>query len=134
MLSHMRAPHIKDARCTCIRSTMEVLCAAAAYLTPLPQPDLSYLDELDLEALDASTLNGTMVRKKFGTRCRGFGWYNGQVISVVRAEESHYYTWETGETATVAYRVKYEDEDGEDMTQAMVLEHHLVYLEWKRAV
>ena len=113
---------------------MEVLCAAAAYLTPLPQPDLSYLDELDLEALDASTLNGTMVRKEFGTRCRGFRWYNGQVISVVRAEESHYYTWETGETATVAYRVKYEDDDGEDMTQAMVLEHQLAYLEWKRAV
>jgi hypothetical protein len=114
---------------------MQVLCAAAAYLIPLAPPDLSYLDELDLEALvKASTLNGMMVRKKFGTRCRGFGWYNGEVISVVRAQESHYYTWDTGETATVAYRVKYEDNDCEDMTQAMVLEHHLVYLEWKRAL
>lgn len=131
----MRDPHIKDTRCTCIRSTMQVLCAAAAYLTPLDQPDLSYLDELDLEALEeASTLNGMMVRKKFGTRCRGIRWYNGQVISVVRAEEPHYYTWETGETATVAYRVKYEDDDGEDMTHAMVLEHHQAYLEWKRAL
>ena len=136
----MRDPHIKDTRCTCIRSTMQVLCAAAAYLTPLDQPDLSYLDELDLDELDletlvkVSTLNGMMVRKKFGTRGKGFGWYNGQVISVVCAEESHYHTWETGETATVAYRVQYEDGDGEDMTHAMVLEHNLAYLEWKRAL
>ena len=81
---------------------MEVLrAAAAAFETPLPPPDMSYLD----------------------------------VISVVRAQEPHYYTWVTGETATVAYRVKYEEDgDEEDMTQAMVLEHHLAYLEWKRAL
>ena len=115
---------------------MEVLCAAAAaFETLLHPPDLDYLDELDLEALvKASTLDGTKVRKRFGTRYRGFAWYNGQVMSVDRAQESQYYTWETGETATVAYRVKYEDNDCEDMTQAMVLEHHLVYLEWKRAL
>jgi hypothetical protein len=115
---------------------MEVLrAAAAALLTPLAQPDLDYLEELDLEALvKASTINGMMVRKRFGTRYRGFAWYNGQVMSVDRAQESQYYTWETGETATVAYRVKYEDDDCEHMTHAMVLEHHLAYLEWKGAL
>jgi hypothetical protein len=115
---------------------MEVLCAAAAaFETLLHPPDLDYLDELDLEALvKASTVDGMMVRKRFGTRYRGFAWYNGHVISVVCAEGSQYYTWDTGETATVAYRVKYEDGDGEDMTQSMVLEHHLAYLEWKRVL
>ena len=129
----MRSTHIKDARCTCIRSTMEVLrAAAAAFETLLHPPDLDYLDELDLEALvKASTVDGMMVRKRFGTRYRGFAWYNGQVTSVVCAEGSQYYTWDTGETATVAYLVQYEDEDHEHMTQAMVLEHHLAYLEWK---
>jgi hypothetical protein len=115
---------------------MEVLrAAAAAFETLLHPPDLDYLDELDLEALvKASTLDGTKVRKRFGTRCRGFAWYNGQVMSVVRAQEPHYYTWDTGETATIAYLVNYEDGDAEHMTQAMVLEHHLAYLEWKRAL
>ena len=112
---------------------MEVLrAAAAAFETLLHPPDLDYLDELDLDALvKASTLDGTKVRKKFGTRYTGFAWYNGEVISVVRAEEPHYYTFHTGETATIAYFVQYEDKDEEHMTQAMVLEHHLAYLEWK---
>jgi hypothetical protein len=114
---------------------MEVLRAAAAALETLfHPPDLDYLDELDLDALvKASTLDGTKVRKKFRKR-RGSAWYNGEVISVVLAEEPYYYTFHTGETATIAYFVKYEDGDEEHMTQAMVLEHHLAYLEWKGAL
>ena len=130
----MRSAHIKEAGCTCIRRTMEVLRAAAVALeTLLHTPDLDYLDDLDA-LVEASTLIGTMVRKRFGTRYKGFAWYNGQVMSVVRAQESQYYTWETGETTTVVYRVKYEDDDAEDMTEAMVLKHHLAYLEWKGAL
>jgi hypothetical protein len=113
---------------------MEVLRAAAVALeTLLHTPDLDYLDDLDA-LVEASSVDGMKVRKRFGTRCRGFAWYNGQVTSVVRAQEPHYYTWDTGETATIAYLVEYEDKDREHMTHAMVLEHHLAYLEWKGAL